>query len=94
MNRQQIYAVIVSFFVLVVFANVANAQSKDMDSPTRLTSNEISGSIDDDSIGSSYYYSFMANRGEVSITLTIEPGRRVKYGDFTLSSANFRRLNR
>jgi hypothetical protein len=94
MNRQQIYAAIVSFFVLVVFANVVNAQSKDMDNPTRLTSNEISGLIDDDSIGSPYYYSFMATRGEISIKLTVEPGKQVKYGEFSSNSVSFRLFNR
>jgi hypothetical protein len=94
MNRHQVYAVVVCFLALVVSANVANAQSKDRDNPTRLPSNEISGVIDSDSIGNSYYYSFTANRGEVSITLTVESGRQVKYGDFTLSTVSFKLFNR
>jgi len=78
MNRHQIYAVVVWFLALVVSANVANAQSKDRDNPTSLTSNVISGLIDSESRGNYYFYSFMANPGEISITLTVEPGRSAK----------------
>jgi hypothetical protein len=77
MNRHQLYNVVVYFAALVAFVNVANAQSKDRDKPTRLTSNELSGLIDDETRGNFYYYSFMASPGEVTITLTVEPGRRV-----------------
>lgn len=49
-----------------------NAQSKDRKNPTRLTSNEISGSITADNLRDIYYYSFVAGLGEVTITLTLE----------------------
>lgn len=66
-----------ALLVIIGMSALTNAQSKDRDNPTRLTSNEISGVIDSDSKGSSYYYSFMAGPGEVSITLTVEPGREM-----------------
>ena len=75
MNRHQIFAALVCFLALVVSTDAANAQSKDRDNPTRLTSNAISGLVDSDSRGNYYYYSFMAGPGEVSITLTVDPGR-------------------
>jgi hypothetical protein len=77
MIHRQICTVVVWFFALVVFVDVANAQSKNRDNPTRLTSNEITGLIDSDSKGNIYYYSFTTNPGEVTITLTVEPGKRV-----------------
>jgi hypothetical protein len=77
MNRHQVYAVAICFLALVASANAASAQSKDRANPTELTSNEISGLIDSDSRGNVYYYSFWAKPGEVVITLTVEPGRRV-----------------
>lgn len=72
MNRRQIFAVVVCFLGLVVSVNVANAQSKDQDNPTRLTSNVISGTVGPDATGDKYYYSFVAGPGEVTITLTVE----------------------
>jgi hypothetical protein len=74
MRRRQTYAVAVLFLVFLIATNVTNAQSKDRDNPTRLSSNVISGLVDSDSRGNYYFYSFMANPGEVSITLTVEPG--------------------
>jgi hypothetical protein len=75
MIRPQICKVVVHFLTLVAIAAVVNAQSTERDNPTKLKSNEISGLIDSDSRGHFYYYSFMAGPGEVSITLTVEPGR-------------------
>lgn len=54
--------------------SVANGPSRDRANPTRLTSNEISGLVNKETKGNIYYYSFMANPGEISITLTVEPG--------------------
>jgi hypothetical protein len=82
MNRHQIYAVVVWFLALVASANVVNAQSKVRDNPTRLSSNIISGLVDSESRGNYYFYSFMANPGEVSITLTVEPGRKSNDSQF------------
>jgi hypothetical protein len=76
MNRRQICAVVVCFLALVVFANVANAQSKDRDNPTRLTSNKISSSVYVDSRNETFYYSFEAGPGEVIATLNVDPERR------------------
>lgn len=71
MNYRQIYAVIVSFLALVVFANVANAQSTDIDRPTPITSNIVSGSLERGEKGRLYYYSVVAGPGEVNFTLSI-----------------------
>ena len=71
MNCRQIYAVIVSFLVLVVFANVANAQSTNIDQPTPITSNIVSGSLERGEKGRVYYYSVIAGPGEVNFTLSI-----------------------
>ena len=70
-----------SVFILLVLMSLTGltqAQSTDRDNPTRLKSNEISGLIDSESRGHFYYYSFMAGPGEVSIMLTVEPGRPVE----------------
>jgi hypothetical protein len=75
MNRRQICAIAVYFLALIVFANVANAQSKDRDNPTRLTSNKISSPIYVDS-NETVYYSFEAGPGEVTATLSVDPERR------------------
>lgn len=81
MNRHQIFAVVVWFLAIVVSADVVYAQSKDRDNPTRLSSNVISGLVDSESRGNYYFYSFIANPGEVSITLTVEPGRKANDSD-------------
>ena len=75
MNHRQLYATVILFLALVVFSNVANAQSKDAGNPTQLTSNEISGLVNSDSKGNSYFYSFTVNPGEVSITSSLEADR-------------------
>lgn len=94
MKRNKFFLVataVAVLFALVATDRSANAQSKDRDNPTRLTSNEISGMIDSDSIGNFYYYSFMAEPGEVSITLTVEPGRRLGGGFKSVRFALFDR---
>lgn len=63
--------------ILFAFVSISMAQSKDRANPTKLTSNEISGLVDSESRGNFYYYSFIANPGEVSITLTVDPGKAV-----------------
>jgi hypothetical protein len=59
--------------VLIIIASVnsANSQSRDRQNPTRLTSTGISGVIGDN-LGDSYYYTFVAGPGEVTLTLTLE----------------------
>ncbi len=76
MNRRQIYAAIISFLTLVVVGDVANAQSKDLNNPTPLTSDVISGTLSPDKKGDKYYYSFVANPGDVTVTLTVEAENR------------------
>lgn len=60
--------------MLIAFASSINAQSKDRDNPTRLTSNEISGTIGGN-LGDDYYYTFTAGPGEITITVSVEAGR-------------------
>lgn len=88
MNRR-IWSPVICFFALVVLSIGVNAQSMDRANPTKLTSNEISGLVDSDSRGKFYYYSFTANPGEVSITLTVEPGRPVNSSDLSLTTISF-----
>ena len=71
MNCRQLYAVVFSFFSLVAFANVANAQSTNFENPTPITSNIVSGSLDRGDKGRAYYYSVVAGPGEVNFTLSI-----------------------
>jgi hypothetical protein len=68
------------FLRLFVLANVANAQSKDKDNPTRLTSNEISQPIYADNRNETIYYSFEAGPGEVTITLNLKTARNKEGG--------------
>lgn len=74
MNRRRIYAVFFSFLALIVLVGVAHAQSKKIENPTPLTSDEISGVIDNSTKDDVYYYySFWANPGDVKVTITVEP---------------------
>jgi len=92
MNRRQTYTAIVTFFALVVLANVANAQSKDQDNPTPLASNVISDTPSPDKNGEAHYYSFVANPGDVIITLTVEATKGVVQVGFTVFDENEVRL--
>lgn len=85
MNRRRVYNLIFYAVAFVALATSANAQSKDRDNPTKLKSNEISGLVDSDTRGSFYFYSFMANPGEVVVTLTVEPGRSPDSGPMSLT---------
>lgn len=64
-------AALVLMFILMLSPS-SNAQSKDRDNPTRLTSNVISGSINGGTSGDNYHYTFGAGPGEIAITLTVE----------------------
>lgn len=89
MNHRQLCIIIGGFFALVVLFNATNAQSKKIDNPTPLTSNEISGVIDDTTKDDTYYYySFWANPGEVKLTVTVERNVNIDNG-ITLMSVNF-----
>jgi hypothetical protein len=74
-----------ALLIIIVPNSFTNAQSRERDKPTPLTSNEISGLIDSETRGKFYSYSFIANPGEVSITLTVEPGRKPKEDSLFLS---------
>ncbi|MBL8186464.1 MAG: hypothetical protein JNK38_00570 [Acidobacteria bacterium] len=65
--------VMFAFTIILAVATVctAGAQSTDRDSPTKLTSPEISGFVDSKSAENNYFYSFVAGPGEVVITLDI-----------------------
>jgi hypothetical protein len=43
--------------------------------------------VDSEVRGNFYYYSFVANPGELTITLTVEPGRKVNDSDFIAFTA-------
>ena len=58
--------------ILITSVNSANAQSRDRDNPTRVTSNQISGIFSTDSNGDNYHYTFVAGPGEIIITLSAE----------------------
>lgn len=57
--------------LLIASVDSANSQSRDRGNPTRLSSTEISGVIGDN-LGDSYYYTFVAGPGEMTLTLTLE----------------------
>lgn len=69
-----VFTTVVLLLILIASVVSANAQSKDRDNPTQLTSNLISGLINSDNLGDNYYYSFVAGPGEITITLSIEAG--------------------
>ncbi len=72
-------------FAVIASVGITNAQSKDQDHPTPITSTVISGEpISPDSNGLNYYYSFVANRGDVTITLTAEASRDLVQVGFDL----------
>jgi hypothetical protein len=61
-----------TFTFLVLFGGGSLvAQSTSLDSPTQVTSNIVSGSLDKGEKGRNYYYSLMAGPGEVNFTLSI-----------------------
>ena len=76
--------------LLIISVCFANAQSKQIDNPTPFTSNEISGLINSDTKGNIYYYSFWANPGEISITLTVDEGKPVNVNDIYPTSVFFK----
>ncbi len=96
-QSRRVYGLPYMMLALLVIINspiLTNAQSKDRANPTPLTSNEISGMVDSDTRGSIFYYSFMAGPGEVSITLTVEPGRKLDDSDFSYASVGVHLFDR
>ena len=56
---------IAALLIITLLPSFTNAQSRERDRPTPLTSNEVSGLIDSENRGKFYYYSFVANPGEL-----------------------------
>jgi hypothetical protein len=79
-----IYTTIMLLLTPIAFVSSTNAQSKDRDNPTPLTSNEISDTIRPDNKGDNYHYSFVAGSGEITITLTVVSGGHVNQVHFDL----------
>jgi hypothetical protein len=48
---------------------------------------KIAGVVDSEVRGNFYYYSFIANPGELTLTLTVEPGRKANDSDFIAFAA-------
>ncbi len=84
MSRPQVSLLIFSILVVVFLANSANAQSRDQDKPTPLTSSVISETLSPDTNGETYFYSFVAGPGDVSITLTVQGSSNVVQAGFAL----------
>lgn len=61
-----------TLLALSSFIFPATAQSKDRDNPTPLTSNEVTGQVDINDT-SEYFYTFIAEPGEVTVTLDVLP---------------------
>jgi hypothetical protein len=68
-NNKNFYALnlILLAILSLTFARATQAQSTDMDSPTELTSNVITG--EGDGTAETFYYSFTATKGDVKITV-------------------------
>lgn len=77
--------------VLIISATPAYSQSRDKNNPTRLTSKEIAGVIGDNR-GESYYYTFFAGPGELTLTLKLEGGGRPQFGS-NVSFISFQLFN-
>ena len=88
--NRRMYKLLGIMALLIILVCFAKAQSKKIDNPTPFTSNEISGVIDSDTKGNIYYYSFWANPGEVSITLTIDEGKPVNVNEIYPTSVFFK----
>jgi len=72
--RRLVYITLLLLLILISSPRFSNAQSKDRDYPTWLTSNEISGELTPANKKANYYYAFMAGPGELTITVTVESG--------------------
>lgn len=80
-----LYTAALPLMLILMLSPSSNAQSKDRDNPTRLTSNVISGSINAETYGDNYHYTFGAGPGEVTITLTVESEK----GLFNINSISY-----
>ena len=70
MKRSVSLALAFSLFIAVGLSGSAAAQSTDRDHPTRVTSNEINGELDNS--GNEYFYSFIAGPGELTLTVDVK----------------------
>jgi hypothetical protein len=88
-NQNRLFSyVALLFLTILAFPVAADAQSRERLNPTKLTSKDISGVIGDN-IGDIYYYSFEAGPGELTITLTVDPVKKL----FNTCSVSFEVFN-
>ena len=70
MKRSVSMLLAVSLFIAVGLSGSAAAQSNDRDHPTRVTSNEINGELDNS--GNEYFYGFTTGPGELTLTVDVK----------------------
>ena len=70
MKRSAFMLLAVSLFIELGLSDLTTAQSNDRDHPTRVTSNEIKGELDNS--GNEYFYSFTAGPGELTLTVDVK----------------------
>jgi len=70
MKRSASMLLAVSLFIVLGLSGLTTAQSNDRDHPTRVTSNEIKGELDNS--GNEYFYSFTAGPGELTLTVDVK----------------------
>src|SRR5689334_19109505 len=69
MKRSVSMVLVFSLFIAVGLSGSAAVQSNDRDHPTRVTSDEINGELDNS--GNEYFYSFIAGPGELTLTVDV-----------------------
>ena len=75
-----------SVFIAVGLTGAAGAQSTDRDHPTRVTSNEINGELDNS--GNEYFYSFTAGPGDLTLTIDVKSSTGQALLNFELLDRN------
>src|SRR5580765_8562661 len=86
MKRSMSLTLALSLFILVASSGYAAAQSKDRDHPTRITSNDIDGELDNS--GDEYFYSFTAGPGELTLTVDVKSSTGQALLNFELLDRN------
>jgi hypothetical protein len=76
----------VGLVLLIAATGSANAQSTDRNHPTPLTSNELSGELDDN--GGEFFFSFVAGPGELTIAVDVTSTGGTLAMPFELLNAN------
>ena len=69
---KQVAIPIATIIILITSVNSTYAQSTDRNNPTALTKGELVGIVDKEN-QSEYFYSFVAEPGEVAIALDVAP---------------------